>query len=206
MHQRVAILAAIAMAAVAIGSPAWAQTDWTAVSAVWSRQLADLRRTQATVLLCKLPVDRAAAVALGQAERGLDRALGLSSRQRREARKTAFVEVARTAGAMASPCAPDSPLVMETASALKAVAARLAAQGTVTAQAPAEPGPAPDAVIVPAQPAPTGVAPPSIPDISLIRNCRAAVVKRLGTEQAAQNDVFWPQYEACMAKQGVGWF
>jgi hypothetical protein len=44
------------------------------------------------------------------------------------------------------------------------------------------------------------------PNISLIQNCRASVLKRLDAAQAAQNELFWSQYETCVAKQGVGWF
>jgi hypothetical protein len=207
MKTRAALLA-LMLAASSAGEPAFAQpdTDWTAAAGVWSGQIAALRKTQATIRFCNMAVTSAVADGLNRAERGLGQALGLTRRQQREARRAAYAEVARSAGALAAPCAPDSPLVSAATASLSSLQARLVEQGAMRASVPPEPGAAPGAVVVPAQAAAVGVVPPADPNISLIQNCRAAVVKRLGEAQAAQNDVFWPQYETCITKQGVGWF
>jgi hypothetical protein len=140
MNARAALLVAGVIATVAPGSPASADTDWTAASAVWSAQLAELRQAQATIAFCNMSVERAVAAGLRRAERGLDQALGVEQRAARGP-QGCLSGGCRSAGSLAAPCAPDSPLVGRPKAALSALQTRLVEQGTVKAAVPAEPVP-----------------------------------------------------------------
>jgi hypothetical protein len=183
-----------------------AATDWSVVSTTWKSQLGELEAASATIQLCKLDVDNDIEAALKQAQHGLYQALGYSKQERRSAGTLALATVARQAATQASPCAADGTLVKAAQATLAGIKSSLVADGELKATPPAEPGPPAGVTVNPAQTAQAGVVPPSDPNISLIQNCRKAVIGRLGETRAAKNRVFWRAYEQCIGSQGVGWF
>lgn len=172
-------------------SPAMAATDWTAASAAWRAQYRDLAIAHAAQKYCGLAVAKPVRKAMEKAREGLADALA----------SIGPVETPRAlvkaSGGKAPFCA--NATLMNDA---KATVDTFAAQRKDSGNAIALPLAAPPAGAPIAANAPTPVIDPNI---ALIRNCRQAVVAKLG-KRAKDNDLFWQTYESCMKAQGAGWF
>lgn len=170
---------------------AQAATDWSAASEAWRAQYRELAITQAAQKNCGLDVPKPVRRALEQAREGLRDAL--SSFGPVEKSKA----IVQAAGGKAKFCA-DANMMAQA----KATLEKFSAQAAANADKATKAAPAQNASGAIATNAPTPVVDPNI---ALIRNCRQAVITKLG-KQARKDDLFWSNYETCMKAQGVGWF
>lgn len=172
----------------------WAQaaTDWNAAATAWRTQYRDLALAEAARDACALEVSKPVRRAMKEAREGLRDALvqfGPVEKPR---------EIVKAAGGMDGFCA-NATLMAEAKATVAAFAAQRQEDGATpkSAQAPA--------AMVSSTLSANAPTPVIDPNISLIRNCRKAVIAKLG-KKAEKNDAFWPTYESCMKDQGAGWF
>lgn len=174
-----------------IATPAMAATDWTAAMDAWRAQYRDLVLADAARRHCDIDVPKPVRKAMEQARDGLRDALAaFGSPEKARA-------IVKAAGGEKGLCANGAAM-----NDAKATIEKFSAQRTESGKALNLPLAAPQAGAPIATNAPTPVVDPNI---ALIRNCRQAVIAKLG-KSAKNNDRFWSTYESCMKDQGAGWF
>jgi hypothetical protein len=189
---RVARVLIAAIAILPFARPAAAVTDWSLAASAWKDQLAALYVADAARRFCGVPVSAPARATLASTIRGLEQALGATSRARTASEKGLVAQ----AGGRKAFCASSSTMA-QAKQALDAVQARtLAAGGNVTLPYKPQPTTSVNAAM------PTPVVDP---DIALIRGCRTAAIARAGSSRA-DSSRFWTQYERCVGDQGAGWY
>lgn len=170
--------------------PAQATTDWNAATDAWRGQYRALAMAEAAREACSLDVPKSVRRAMKEAREGLRDALA----------SFGTVETPRAlikaAGGKEAFCV-NTAMMAEAKAAVAAFSAQSQEDGNKT-----KPVPSASARSSLSASAPTPVVDPNI---ALIRNCRKAVIAKLG-KRAEKNDAFWPTYESCMKDQGAGWF
>ncbi len=170
---------------------AQAATDWNAATAAWRAQYRDLAIAAAAANACDIEVAKPVRKAMEKAREGLRDALAGAGRV--ESPRA----LVKAAGGEKQFCV-NAAMMDEAKATIAAWSAARRESGNNTAL----PLPAPAAGQPVAASAPTPVVDPNI---ALIRNCRQAVITKLG-KKAKNNDAFWSTYESCMKDQGAGWF
>lgn len=169
-------------------SAAHATTDWNAANDAWRAQYRELAIAEAARERCDLKISKPVREAMKNAREGLRTALAPNGRVEK------INVIVKAAGGRKAFCANERMMksAQETVAKFTAAYNATAAMGDKTAPAAAGLSAS----------APTPVIDPNIP---LIRNCRKAVIAKLGAG-ADRNESFWVTYEACMKDQGAGWF
>ena len=170
--------------------PAQATMDWNAATDAWRGQYRALAVAEAAREACGLDVPKSVRRAMKEAREGLRDALASFGTV-----ETPRALIKATGGKEAF-CA-DTAMMAEAKAAVAAFSAQAQEDGNKT-----KPIPSASARSSLSAAAPTPVVDPNI---ALIRNCRKAVIAKLG-KRAEKNDAFWPTYESCMKDQGAGWF
>ena len=168
-----------------------ASTDWNAATAAWRAQYRDLAIASAAAKACEIEMAKPVRKAMEKAREGLRNALSGSGPV-----ESPHVLV-KAAGGEKQFCA-NTAMMNEAKATIAAWSAARRESGNSALTPPAAP-PAGQPI---AASAPTPVIDPNI---ALIRNCRQAVIGKLG-KKAKTNDAFWSSYESCMKDQGAGWF
>ena len=174
---------------IGVMSTAQASTDWNAAKDAWRAQYRDLAIAEAARRQCDLKMTKPVREAMKDAREGLRDALGASGRVEK------IEWIVKAAGGRDAFCANEKLMTqakdtlarftaMQAANAAMDKALPASSSGTLSASAPT---------------------PVIDPNIALIRNCRQAVLAKLGA-RADRNEGFWLTYEACMKDQGAGWF
>jgi hypothetical protein len=180
----------LALGWVGLGS-ASAETDWSVAATTWKQQLDALYAVDAARRLCGIETTKAERAMIGITIGGLEQAL-YGVRPASFDARTWRKEPVKAAGSRAKFCAPGSASL----SAAKATLADI--RQKILESQPQR--------IAAAAPVPAlGPTPVVDPDISLIQNCRKAVIRLLG-RRSTSNSLFWSKYEACVSDQGAGWF
>lgn len=168
-----------------------AATDWSAANAAWRAQYRDLAIASAAAKACDIEVAKPVRKAMDKAREGLRDALSGSGPV--ESPRA----LVKAAGGEKQFCA-NAAMMNEARATIAAWSAARRESGNNA--------PAPVATPPAGQPMAASAPTPVIdPNIALIRNCRQAVIGKLG-KKAKNNDAFWSSYESCMKDQGAGWF
>jgi hypothetical protein len=171
--------------------PAQAATDWNAATAAWRVQYRELAIASAAVKVCDVEVAKPVRKAMDKAREGLrDALVGYGPVENPRA-------LVKAAGGEKQFCG-NTAMIDEAKATIAAWSTARRESGNNTAL----PLTAPVAGQPVAANAPTPVVDPNT---ALIRNCRKAVIAKLG-KKAEKNEAFWPTYETCMKDQGAGWF
>ena len=179
--------------------PAHAATDWNAATEAWRAQYRELAVAEAAHEACDLAIPKPVRRAMKETREGLRDALSQFSPVENPR------AIIKAAGGKDAFCA-DAKLMADAKAAVAAFSAQAKEDGNKTRKDKAEKTKT-EKADTPATPAMSANAPTPVvdPNIALIRNCRKAVIAKLG-KKAEKNDAFWPTYESCMKDQGAGWF